>query len=65
MNASPVGHQMIVTNIMGFLWRFKAERGAWLVSDPWYGHQASGIKKELAATGRHGSGEPAHWPPSV
>jgi Uma2 family endonuclease len=29
MNASPVGHhQMIVANITGFLWRFKAERGS-------------------------------------
>ena len=29
MSPSPVGHhQMIVTNISGFLWRFKAERGA-------------------------------------
>jgi hypothetical protein len=29
MNPSPIGHhQMIVANISGFLWRFKAERGA-------------------------------------
>jgi Uma2 family endonuclease len=29
MNASPIGHhQMIVTNISGYLWRFKGERGA-------------------------------------
>lgn len=48
MNASPVGHhQMVVANITGFLWRFKAERNSSWYPLPGTGTRVPASEKSL------------------
>ena len=48
LNPSPIDyHQIVVTNISGFLWRFQDREECELVSADWDGHTGAGIRRTV------------------